>query len=74
MDNLRKLCQRVYWVLHSLRPDAAYNPFEVRRRRVLSLILPHGSFGNIVFTGSDSASQKKLGLAFTVLKNWMIKY
>jgi hypothetical protein len=39
-------------------------PFEVRRRLVSSLILPHVNYGNIVTTGADSASQRRLGVAF----------
>jgi hypothetical protein len=40
---------------------AEHTPFEVIRRLVLSLILLHANYGNIVFTGADSASQKRLG-------------
>jgi hypothetical protein len=58
------LFQRIYWILRSLRPHAAHTPFEVRRSLVLSQIFPHVNFGNIVFIGADSASQRKLGVAF----------
>jgi hypothetical protein len=47
-------------ILHSLRPHAAYTLFEVRRRIVLSLILLHVIYGNIVFTGAYSGSQRRL--------------
>jgi hypothetical protein len=63
-DHMRKVCQKIYWILHSLRPHAAHTPFEVRRRLVLSFILLHVNYGNIVFTGADSASQLGLGIAF----------
>jgi hypothetical protein len=46
------------------RPHAAHTPFVVRRRLVLSLILPNVNYGNIVFTGADSASQRRLEVAF----------
>jgi hypothetical protein len=59
-DHFRKVCQKIYWILRSLRPHAAHTPFEVRRRLVLSLILPHINYGNIVLTGADSASQRRL--------------
>jgi hypothetical protein len=62
-DHFRKVCQRVYWILRSLGPHAANSPFEVKRRLVLSLVLPHVNYGNIVFTGADSAS-RRLGVAF----------
>jgi hypothetical protein len=58
------VCQRIYWIIRSLGPHAAHTPFEVRRRLVLSLILPHVNYGNIVFTGADSASQRRLEVAF----------
>jgi hypothetical protein len=63
-DLFGKVCQRIYWTLCSLRPHAAHTPFEVRRRLVLSLILPHVNYGNIMITGADSASQRRLGVAF----------
>jgi hypothetical protein len=65
-DHFRKVCQRIYWILRFSRPHAAQTPFEVRSRFVLSLILPHVKYGNIVFTGADSASQRTLGIAFKV--------
>jgi hypothetical protein len=55
-NHFRKVCQRVYWILRFLRLHAAHTPFEVRRRLVLSLILPHVNYGNIVFAFTDSAS------------------
>jgi hypothetical protein len=58
------VCQKFYWTLRSLRPHAAHTPLEVSRRLVLSLILPHVNYGNIVFTGANSASQRRLGIAF----------
>jgi hypothetical protein len=51
-------------VLRSLRPHAAHTPYEVVRRLVLSLILPYVNYGNIVFTGADFTSQRRLGVAF----------
>jgi hypothetical protein len=40
-DHFRKVCQKIYWILRSLRPHAvhAHTPYEVRRRLFLSLIL-----------------------------------
>jgi hypothetical protein len=63
-DHFRNVCQRIYWILRFLRPHAAHPLFGVRRRLVLSLILPHVNYGNIVFTGADSASQRKVGVEF----------
>jgi hypothetical protein len=63
-DHFRKVCQKIYWILRSVKPHAAHTPFEVKRRLVLSLILPHVNYGHIVFTGADSASQRRLGIAF----------
>jgi hypothetical protein len=55
-DHFRKVCQRIYWILRSLRPHA-HTPFEVSKRHLLSLILPHVNYGNIVFTGADFAEE-----------------
>jgi hypothetical protein len=64
-DHFRRVCQRIYWILHFLRPHAAHTSIEVRKRLALLLIVPHVNYGNIVFTdGADLVSQRKLGLAF----------
>jgi hypothetical protein len=47
-----------------LRPHASHTPFEVRRRLVLSLIIPHIGYGGFVYAGADAASQRRLNLAF----------
>jgi hypothetical protein len=39
-DHFNKVCQKVYWILRYLRPHASHTPFEVRRRLVVSLIIP----------------------------------
>jgi hypothetical protein len=77
-DHFRKVCQSIYWILRSLRRHAAHTPFEViRRRLVLSFILPYVNNGNIVFTGADSAPQRRLGVAFKAclryihMKRWV---
>jgi hypothetical protein len=54
MNHFSKMCQKVYWNMLSLRPHAAHSSFEVTRRLVLSLILPHVNYGNIVFSGLHS--------------------
>jgi hypothetical protein len=47
-----------------LRPHAAHTPCKVRRRFVLSLILSHVNYGNIVFADAESASQRRVGVLF----------
>jgi hypothetical protein len=49
----------------------ANTPFEVRRRLVLSLTLPHVNYGNIAFTGADSASHRKMGVAFKACSRYI---
>jgi hypothetical protein len=41
-----------------------HTPFEVRRRMVVSLIMPNIGYGGIVYAGTDAASQQKLNIAF----------
>jgi hypothetical protein len=31
-DHIKKVCQRIYWILRSSRPHVAHSSFEVRRR------------------------------------------
>jgi hypothetical protein len=38
-DHFNKVCQKVYWILRSLKLHASNTPFEVRRRLVVSLII-----------------------------------
>jgi hypothetical protein len=45
------------------RPHAAHTPFEVIRRLVLSLILQHVNYGNILFNCTYFASQRRLWVA-----------
>jgi hypothetical protein len=59
-DHFKKVCQRVYWILRSSRPHASHTPFEVRRRWVVSLIIPHIGYEGIVYAGADAASQRRL--------------
>jgi hypothetical protein len=47
-----------------LRPHDAHTPCEVKRRLVLSVILPHVNYGNIVFSDADFASQRRVGVVF----------
>jgi hypothetical protein len=64
-DHFKKVCQKIYWILRSLRPHASHTPFEVRRRRLLlSFIMPHIGYEDIVYAGADAATQRRLNLAF----------
>jgi hypothetical protein len=63
-DHFKKVCQKVYWILRFLRQHASHTPFEVRRRLVVSLIMPHIGHGGIVYAGAYAASQRRLNVAF----------
>jgi hypothetical protein len=39
-------------------------PFEVRRRLVVSLIMPHIGYRGIVYAGADAATQRRLNMVF----------
>jgi hypothetical protein len=56
-DHFAKVCQKVYWILRSLRPHSS-------RILILSLILPHFTCGSVVFAGPDAESREKLERAF----------
>jgi hypothetical protein len=69
MKDLRRLitsrkCAKRFRILRSLRSHASHTPFEVRRRLVLSLIMPHIGYGDIVYADVDAASQRRLNVAF----------
>jgi hypothetical protein len=54
-DHFKKMCQKVNWILRSLRPHSSHTPFEVRRRLVVSLIMPHIGHGGIMYAGANAA-------------------
>jgi hypothetical protein len=56
-DHFKIVCQKVYGILRSLRPHASHTPFEVRKRLVVSLIMLHIGYGDIVYAGADAALQ-----------------
>jgi hypothetical protein len=56
INYFKRVCQKVYSILHSLRPHASHIPFEVRRSLVVSLIIPYIGYGGIVYVGADAAS------------------
>jgi hypothetical protein len=52
-DHCKKLCQKVYWILCSSRSHASHIPFEVGRRLIVSLIMPHIGYGGILYAGAE---------------------
>jgi hypothetical protein len=64
VDHYKAVCQRIYSVLRSDKPHGRYTPFEVRKKVVVSLVMPHINYGNVVFSPVDSASQRRLNVAF----------
>jgi hypothetical protein len=48
----------------SLKPHSSHRPFKVRKRLVVSLIMPHIGFGGIVYAGADAASQRRACLRY----------
>jgi hypothetical protein len=65
VDHYKAVCQRIYSVLRSVKPHARYTPFRVRKKLIVSLIMPH-NYGNVVFSTVDSASQRRFNVAFCV--------
>ncbi len=64
VDHYTKVCQKIYWVLRSIRPHASCTPVQVRKKLIQSLILSHINYSNIVFVHTDSTSARKLGVAY----------
>jgi hypothetical protein len=64
LTHFKKVRQKVYLILRSLRLHSSHTPFEVRKRLVVSLIMPHIGYGGIVYAGADAASQLMLNMAF----------
>jgi hypothetical protein len=64
VDHYKAVCQRMYSVLRSVKPHARYTPFGVTKKLVVSLIMLNINYGNVVFSTVDSASQRRLNVAF----------
>jgi hypothetical protein len=63
VDHYKAACQKIYSVLKSVKPHARYTPLAVRKKLVVSLIMPHINYGNVVFSTVDSALQRRLNVA-----------
>jgi hypothetical protein len=65
-NHFKRVSQKIYWILHCLRPHASHTPFEVRRKLVaVSILMPHIGYGGIVYAGVvDTVSQRRLNMAF----------
>jgi hypothetical protein len=59
-DYVVKVSQKVYWTLRLLRHHASRTHFEVRRRLILSLIMPHIGYDSVVYCTPDAESKEKL--------------
>jgi hypothetical protein len=50
VDHYKAFCQRIHSVLRSVKPQARYTPFGVRKKLVVSLVMPHINNGNVAFS------------------------
>jgi hypothetical protein len=58
-DHFKKVCQKIFWILRSFRPPLApHTLFEVRKRLIVSLIMPHIGYGGILYAGAEATSQR----------------
>jgi hypothetical protein len=64
IDHFSKVCQKIYWVLRSLRPHSSCTPKTIKKKLINTLILTHINYSNIVFSHIDSASSRKIGVAY----------
>jgi hypothetical protein len=69
-DQSKRVCQRIYSILRSIRPHASHTPFPVRRRFVRSLVTTHTNYGNIVYSSVDVGLRGRIRVAF----NTCLKY
>jgi hypothetical protein len=50
VDHYKAVCQKIRSVLRYVKPHARYTPFGVRKKVIVSLIMPHINYGNVVFS------------------------
>jgi Reverse transcriptase (RNA-dependent DNA polymerase) len=63
VDHFSRVCQKIYWVLRSIRPHANCTPLAIRKKLIQVLVMTHINYSNIVYAHVDSASARKLGVA-----------
>lgn len=63
-SHVESICGKVYAALRTLRTAKHYLPFFLRRKLVISLVIPHFLYGDIIFSNCSGASQYKLNLCF----------
>jgi hypothetical protein len=61
VDHYKAVCQKIYSVLRTVKPHARSSSFEIRKKLLVSLIMPHINYGNVVLS-TNTTSQ--LNVAF----------
>lgn len=63
-SHIESICGKVYGALRTLRTAKHYLPLFLRRKLVISLVIPHFLYGDIIFSNCSGAARYKLHLCF----------
>lgn len=63
-SHIVSICGKVYGALRMLRTAKHYLPLFLRRKLVISLVIPHFLYGDIIFSNCSGAMRYKLNLCF----------
>lgn len=63
-NHVESICGKVYAALRTLRTAKHSLPIFLRRKLVISLVVPHFLYGDIIFSNCSGAARYKLNLCF----------
>lgn len=72
-DHVSSICRRVFYALSSLNCTNALIPLQLRRKLVISLIVPVFTYGDVIFSCNDAACNRKLEICFNACLRFIYK-
>jgi Reverse transcriptase (RNA-dependent DNA polymerase) len=64
VDHITQVCQKIYWILRSIKPHTSCTPISVRKKLIETLVITHINYSNIVYAHIDSGSSNRLRVAY----------
>jgi hypothetical protein len=64
VDHYKAVCQKIYFVLRSVKPHASCKVHSFWSHEEAGCVTGNINYGNVVFSTVDSASQRRLNVAF----------
>lgn len=72
-NHIGLICSKVYNMLRKLYSISAYIPRSLRKKLIVSLVLPHFLFGDIIFSNCSALCKRKLEVCFNACLRFIFK-